>query len=84
MKWSDIRQKHPNKYILIGDIVEEKISENRFRIIEGSILEVSEDGKEIMRLYKEHKRRGKNVLFSLPNTPTDFIIEDVPVKGILQ
>jgi hypothetical protein len=25
MKWTEIRQKHPNKFILIGDVVEEKI-----------------------------------------------------------
>jgi len=24
MKWKEIRQKYPNKFILIGDVVEEK------------------------------------------------------------
>jgi hypothetical protein len=84
MKWSEIRQKHPNKFILIGDIVEEKISENKYRILEGKILKVSIDGKEIRLAYQQHKKRGTNVLFSLPTTPIDFIIEDVPVKGILR
>lgn len=83
MKWIEIRQKYPNKFILIGDVVEEKISENKFRVLEGTIIEVSDDGKKIIKLYREHKRSGKNVLFSLPTTPLDFIVEDVPVKGIL-
>ena len=82
MKWTEIRQKHPNKFILIGDVVEEKISETKYRILEGNILKVSEDGKEIRKAYQQHKQKGMNVLFSLPTTPMDFIIEDVPVKGI--
>jgi polysaccharide deacetylase 2 family uncharacterized protein YibQ len=84
MKWGEIRQRHPNKFILIGDVVEEKISPNKYRILEGTILEVSDDGKKIRKLYQEHKKSGKNVLFSLPTTPLDFIIEDVPVKGVLR
>ena len=84
MKWQNIRQKYPNKFILIGDVVEEKISAHKYRILEGTILKVSNDGKEIRKLYQEHKNRGTNVLFSLPTTPLDFIIEDVPVKGVLR
>jgi hypothetical protein len=84
MKWTEIRQKYPNKFILIGDVVEEKISETKYRILEGNILRVSEDGKEIRKAYQQHKKKGMNVLFSLPTTPMDFIIEDVPVKGILR
>ena len=63
--------------------MEEKIFANKYRILEGTILEVSDDGKKIRKLYQEHKKSGKNVLFSLPTTPLDFIVEDVPVKGIL-
>ncbi len=84
MKWTEIRQKHPNKFILIGDVVEEKISETKYRILEGNILRVSKDGKEIRKAYQQHKKKGMNILFSLPTTPMDFIIEDVPVKGILR
>ena len=83
MKWTKIRKKHPNKFILIGDVVEEKISETNYRILEGNILRVSKDGKEIRKAYQQHKKKGVNVLFSLPTTPMDFIIENVPVKGIL-
>ncbi|MEE4356628.1 MAG: hypothetical protein V2I97_09165, partial [Desulfococcaceae bacterium] len=32
----------PDKFVLIGDIVEEKISETRSKVIEGTVLEVSE------------------------------------------
>ena len=84
MKWKQIRQKHPDKFILIGDVVEEKISENKYRILGGTILKVSDDGKEIREAYQNYKKKGMNVLFSLPTTPSDFIIEDVPVKGILR
>ena len=84
MKWTEIRQRHPNKFILIGDVIEKNISKNKYRIIGGTILKVSEDGKEIRKAYQNHKKKGMNVLFSLPTTPPDFIIEDVPVKGILR
>lgn len=83
MKWSEIRQQYPNKFILIGDIVEERISETKSRILEGRILKVSENGKEIREAYQQYKKRGMNVLYSLPITAEEFIVENVPFKGIL-
>jgi hypothetical protein len=83
MKWQEIKQQHPDKFILLGDVIEEKIQENKYRILEGRILKVSDDGKEIIKLYRKYKKQDSNVLFSLPSTPIDFIIEDISVKGIL-
>lgn len=83
MKWSEIRQKFPNKFILVGDIVEEKISKTKSKILEGNVLKVSEDGREIRKVYQQYKKKGINVLYSLPTTPEEFIIEDVPFKGIV-
>jgi len=81
MKWTEIRQKHPNKFILIGDVVEEKISGTKYRILEGTILRVSKDGKEIRKAYQQHKKKDMNVLFSLPTTPMDFIILGSPEQA---
>ncbi len=83
MKWAEIRTLHPDKFILIGDIVEERISGARSKILEASILEISDSGKEIMRAYRMYKKKGFNVLFTLPSTPEDFIIKNIPLKGIL-
>jgi hypothetical protein len=77
MKWQEIKQQHPDKFILLGDVIEEKIQENKYRILEGRILKVSDDGKEIIKLYRKYKKQDSNVLFSLPSTPLDFIIEDI-------
>jgi hypothetical protein len=82
MKWQEIKQQHPNKFILLGNVIEEKIHENKYRILEGSVFEVSDDGKEIIKLYRKYKKQDSHVLFSLPTTPSDFIIEDIPVTGI--
>jgi hypothetical protein len=84
MKWLDIRKQYPDKFILIGDIVEEKVSETQSKIVEGRILKVSDDGKEIRKAYQQYKKKGEEVLFSLPNTPEEFIVENVPFKGIIQ
>jgi hypothetical protein len=83
MKWSEIRKQHPDKFILIGGIVEEKISGTQSQIIEGKILKISDDGKEIRKAYQQYKQKGMNVLYSLPTTPEEFIVENVPFKGIL-
>ncbi len=64
-------------------IVEEKISETQSKIIEGNILKISDDGKEIRQAYQQYKQKGMNVLYSLPTTPEEFIVENVPFKGIL-
>ncbi|MBI1926078.1 hypothetical protein HYR99_17725 [Candidatus Poribacteria bacterium] len=83
MKWSEIRKQHPDKFILIGGIVEEKISGTQSKLIEGKILKISDDGKEIRKVYQQYKQKGMNVLYSLPTTPEEFIVENVPFKGIL-
>jgi len=84
MKWLEIRKKYPDKFILIGDIVEEKISETQSIILEGTILRVSNNGKEIREAYREFKKKGREVLFSLPTTPDEFIVDNSPFKGIIQ
>ncbi|HEW98483.1 MAG: hypothetical protein DRR16_03280 [Candidatus Parabeggiatoa sp. nov. 3] len=84
MKWAKIKALYPNKFILLGNIVEEPISSNQFKILEGEILMVSEDAKEIRQAYQAYNRQGKEVLYSLPSTPKEFIVENVPLKGILQ
>jgi hypothetical protein len=84
MKWSEIRMQYPDKFILLGDISEEKISETESRIAEGKILKISDDGKEIRKAYQEYRKKGINVIYSLPSTPHDFIIENVLFMGILK
>lgn len=83
MKWSEMRKKYPDKFILIGDLVEKEISETQSKIIEGKILKVSDDGKEIREAYQQYKQKGIEVLYSLPTTSEEFIVENVPFKGIL-
>ncbi|HAI69490.1 MAG TPA: hypothetical protein DCM38_08650 [Gammaproteobacteria bacterium] len=84
MKWTQIKTLYPNQFILLGNLVEESISSNQFKILEGDILMVSEDAKEIQKAYQTYNRQGKEVLYSLPSTPEEFIVENVPLKGILQ
>ena len=84
MKWNEIKQLHPDKFILIHVEKEEKISENEYRILSGDVIETSTDIKQIMKAYQEEKEKGKNVLYSLPSTPEDFIVENVPFMGILR
>lgn len=82
MKWSEIKKKHPNSFILLGDIVEEQISENKSRLIEGEVIKTSDDPKAIRSLYQEYKKKGMDVLYALPSTPEEFIIENIPFMGI--
>ncbi len=48
MKWADIKKQYPNKFILIGDIVEERISENQTKVVDARVLETHDSGQEIM------------------------------------
>ena len=84
MKWSKIRQQYPDKFVLIGNLVEESLSNTKSKILEGEVLEVSDDGKGIRKKYREYKQRGLNVLYALPSTSQEFIVENVPFKGILK
>lgn len=84
MKWSEIREKNPNKFILIGDIVEEPISGTKVRVLEAKMLEASNSPQEIRKAYQDYKKKGMEVLYCLPNTPNEFIIEDVPFMGCLK
>lgn len=84
MKWLEIRKQYPDKFILLADIVEEKITDTKFRILEGRIIKVSDDPKEIRKAYQDYRKKGVNVIYSLPGTPRDFIVEDVLFAGILK
>lgn len=84
MKWSAIKRQYPNKFILIGDIIEGKISDNKSKILEGKVLEIRDNGKDIMKAYQDYKKKGFEVLYSIPSTTEEFIIKNVPFKGILK
>lgn len=84
MKWTDIRKQHPNKFVLLGDLKEEQLSDTKYRIVEGTILKVSDSAREIRAAYQHYKKKGQQVIFSLPSTPSDFIVEDVLVMGMLK
>lgn len=84
MKWHEIRHLHPGKFILILVEKEEKISENEYRILSGEVIETSTDLKHILKAYQEEKEKGQNVLYALPSTPGEFIVENVPFMGIIR
>jgi hypothetical protein len=84
MKWIDIKRQHPDQFILLEEIVEEKVAVDKYRVLSGKVLKLSNDFNEIRQLYREYKEQGKNVLYALPSTPEDFIIEEVPFMGILK
>ena len=84
MKWKEIKQKYPKKFILLGSIDEERISQNSFRVLGGKVLMTTDDPKKVLKAYKVHQEKGENVLYSLPSTTEDFIVEEAPFLGILQ
>lgn len=83
MKWSEIKKQYPDKFLLIGEIVEEKISATQSKITDAKVLEIRDNGKEIMQSYRKYKQKGIEVLYSLPTTPEEFIVRNVPFKGRL-
>ncbi len=82
MKWSDIKKQYPDSFILLGNLVEERVSDNKSRLLEGTVIQTSRDPKEIRLLYQQYKQKGLDVLYTLPSSPEDFIIENVPFMGI--
>jgi len=64
MQWSEIRKQYPSKFLLLGEIVEEKMSETQSKILEGTVLKISDNGKEIRQVYQEYKHKGREVIFS--------------------
>jgi hypothetical protein len=83
MQWSEIRQQYPDAFILLSDLVEEKISATRSRIVAGTVVQVSPDAKAIRAAYQQCQRLGQHVIYALPTTPAEFIVEDVPLMGRL-
>lgn len=35
-------------------------------------------------IYQQYKHKGREVLYSLPSTPEEFIVENIPYKGIIR
>ncbi len=84
MTWQQIREQYPDKFILLGDLVEEKISETQSRVISGRVLQATDNAKDIQQAYRKCQQQGLEVLYALPSTPQDFIVENVPFMGILR
>ena len=84
MNWLKIKQLYPNKFLLLGNLVEKPISANKFKILEAEVLMVSDNAKEIQKAYQDYNHQGKDVLYSLPNTPEEFIVENEVFKGIIR
>ena len=84
MQWTEIRRQYPDTFILLGNLVEEKISDTRCRIVAADVLQVSDDAREIRKAYQRYTQEGKSVIYALPATPEDFIVEDVPFMGLLR
>ena len=61
-----------------------KVSERTSRIITGQVLKVSDDAQEIRQFYQDYKKQGLDVIYALPSTPTDFIVENVLFMGMLR
>ncbi len=83
MIWCEIRSKYSNHFILLGNVDEKEIRKNTFLILGGEVLKVSTNHSEIQKAYREYQTQGKEVLYSIPSTPEEFIVEDIPYKGIL-
>ncbi len=84
MLWKDIKEKYPDKCILIDNVEEQQISETETKILGGTVVKISNDIKEVMKEYHKLKQLGNKVTYSLPSTPKDFIIENVPFIGLLK
>lgn len=84
MRWQDIHRQYPNKFVLLGNVVEEKISEFKSKVVEATVLAVFDNGKDIRKAYREYKLRGEDVLYSLPTTEDEFIVENIPFKGYIR
>ena len=80
MEWMEIKKKYPDQFVLMGNLIEIKLSESKSQIVGGKVLQVSRDAKEIRNAYQKFKHQGENVLYSLPSTPMEFIVEDIPLN----
>jgi hypothetical protein len=72
-------RRSPYKFVLLGDIVEEKISENCSKILDAEVLEIRDSGKDIMQAYRQYKQRGLDVLYAFPTTPEEFIVRNTGI-----
>ncbi|MBD3239743.1 MAG: hypothetical protein GF331_04095 [Chitinivibrionales bacterium] len=44
----------------------------------------TDDPRLLFGAYRQHKGRGENVLYCLPTTAEEFIVEEKPVLGVLK
>lgn len=83
MEWSEIRRRHPGKFVLLGDVEEQRMDAERFRVRGGTVLLATDDPQMLFKAYRERKGRGENVIYALPATPEEFIVEEKAILGVL-
>ena len=82
MKWEDIRQKYPSRWLLVEATAAH--SEDQFRVLdELEVIEVFEDSATALRRYKEeHHTNPLKELFVLHTSRKELLIEERRWVGI--
>ena len=77
MKWQEVRELYPNKFVKI-EVIESHMVEEKEFVDEVAVIKAIEDSKEAMREFI--KCKNKEVIYSTKNK--EFIIDVVKHIGI--
>ena len=77
MKWQEVRELYPNKFVKI-EVIESHMVEEKEYVDEVAVIKAIEDSKEAMREFI--KCKNKEVIYSTKNK--EFIIDVVKHIGI--
>lgn len=77
MKWQEVRELYPNKFVKI-EVIESHMVEEKEYVDEVAVIKAIEDSKEAMREFV--KCKNKEIIYSTKNK--EFIIDVVKHIGI--
>lgn len=80
MSWEEIRQHHPETFVLLDHCKEQREGKNMIRIIGGEVVFTTSNGKTI---YDEYCKRGQPADMTFGHTHWEKLeMEEVPFLGI--
>ncbi|WP_286315469.1 hypothetical protein [Romboutsia ilealis] len=77
MKWQEVRELYPNKFVKI-EVIESHVVDEKEYVDEVAVIKAIEDSKEAMREFV--KCKNKEIIYSTKNK--EFIIDVVKHIGI--
>lgn len=81
--FKEIRKRHPDKFLVLLNCVEERVSSNSIRIVDAEEARAFETFQDMYRAYKVLRKENRATRFCTPAYIDELVLEQIPSLGVM-